>query len=103
MTEVRVVERHYDNTRDDEGMLYYAFNVDTGSDEFRRFMEEFHVWDKYQRGQVSEARSYVIKGELQYLTADAYFNGWITDYGRENPGKEMCYITVEQIHSTRDN
>jgi len=103
MTEIRVEERHFNSTRDIEGAVRDAWITDTESEAFMKYMKEHRVWEKYQKNHCSKVRSYYVRGELQWLTADAYFHGWTYDVCGERPRNEMCYIIVMELHSNREN
>ena len=92
---VCVEERHYSSTKDVEGYVYDRNSMDDESAEFEKYLDEFHVLDKYREGKTSEGRNFVMKGEGQFITGDAYFNGWRHLDG-ERPRNEMCYIIIER-------
>ena len=97
MTEVCVIERHYNGTRDEDGSVYDRKLMDIGSKEFSQYMWDFGVQEKYEKGNSSRARSYLVKGELQYTTGYAFFAGWVPIYRNNNLRQEMCYIIVERM------
>ena len=95
---VRLEERYYPSTRDIEGYMYDERVIDDESDEFKKYLNDFHVLDKYRKRIVSRNRSYVI---IDRVTRDSkvaglsYFSGWTRTDG-ESQRDEMCYIVVEK-------
>ena len=90
--EVYLVERHYGSTKDGEGEIDNERKMDTESKEFEKYLGDFHVLEKYRKGQKSRFRSWVLLGEREAYAGDAFFSGWAhTDTKLK---RVMCYIEV---------
>ena len=90
-----MVERHYSSTRDVEGYEYDRRKMNIGSGEFARYLDEFHVRDKYDQDRKTESRSGILYDGTMRMQAyyDAYFSAWVQTDG-EIPRKEMCYLEI---------
>ncbi|MEM0133662.1 MAG: hypothetical protein QXU18_00325 [Thermoplasmatales archaeon] len=93
--DVIVEERHYSSTLDVEGFEYDRNRMDDDSVEFEKYLDEFHVLEKYRKDRPIAYRSLVYEDEGKMVKKTVYFNGWVHIDG-ERPRKEMCYIIIEK-------
>ena len=92
---VSVVERIFSSTRDIEGAVYYCTTMDTDTREFEKYLEDFHVLDKYRKGQKAASYHGQIHGAGRLVAVyNGYFSGWMFDVAREKPIWERRYIEI---------
>ena len=90
---VSVIELHKNSSRDVEGYLVDEKAMDLYSDQFLKYMDEFHVKQKYPRRKVSWSGIVQKRDGGALFRTEAYFNGWVRD---QVTGKqEMCHIIIE--------
>lgn len=95
---VSVIERHYASTRDVEGFTVDESRMDEGSDEFKRYMEEFRVLEKYEKRREAERACYVVlnKENDEICTASGYYSGMVKIFSTVPARTEYCYIIIEE-------
>ena len=91
---VNVIELHKNGSKDDEGYMIDEQKMVLDSEPFLKYLDEFHVKEKYQAKNVSWTGEVHRHNGTVIARTEAYFNGWIKD---EVTGKqEMCYIIIER-------
>ena len=98
---VLIVERIFTSPKDDVGAEYNSLSMDTESPEFEKYLDDFHVLDKYRKGPKA-ARYYGVieRSGKTWARYHSYFSGWFMDFARDKPIWERRYIEiVEPIES----
>ena len=101
---VNVIELHKNGSKDDEGYMIDEQKMVLDSEPFLKYLDEFHVKDKYLNRKIAGTRQIVDNEDNVIGKADYYFHGWVPIFqGDGSLANEMCYIVIEYIDEDKQS